>query len=51
MEYDIEKDKSAAKRKKLLDTRNGGVPFAIINEQRIQGFSEAAYARALGRAQ
>ncbi len=45
-EYDIEKDKSAALRKKQLDTRKG-VPFAIINGQRIHGFSETAYTRAL----
>jgi glutaredoxin len=45
-EYDIEKDKSAALRRKEMDNR-GGVPFAIINGQRILGFSEAAYLKAL----
>ncbi len=46
IEYDIEKDKEAAIRKKELDTR-GGVPFAIINGRSIHGFSESAYERAL----
>ena len=46
VEYDIEKDKNAARRKKQLDTRKG-IPFAVINGQRIHGFSEAAYSRAL----
>lgn len=45
-EYDIEKDKSAARRKKRLDSRRG-VPFAVINGQRIHGYSEVAYERAL----
>ena len=47
-EYDIEKDKNAARRKKQLDSRKG-VPFAVINGQRIHGFSEVAYSRALAR--
>ena len=45
-EYDIEKDKSAARRKKRL-TKETGVPFAIINGKAIQGFKRAAYERAL----
>jgi len=45
-EYDIEKDKNAAARKKQLDKRNG-VPFAVINGRGIHGFSAAAYKRAL----
>ena len=45
-EYDIEKDKRAALRKRRLDKR-GGVPFAIINGKRIHGFLEAGYERAL----
>jgi len=46
IEYDIEKDKDAAIRKKQLDNR-GGVPFAIINGRSISGFSASAYERAL----
>lgn len=45
-DYDIEKDKEAAIRKKELDPR-GGVPFAIINGRSVRGFSESAYERAL----
>jgi glutaredoxin len=45
-EYDIEKDRSAAERKKQLDSK-GGVPFAIINGQQIHGYSPDAYERAL----
>ncbi len=45
-EYDIEKDKEAAIRKKQLDNR-GGVPFAIINGRSVRGFSASAYERAL----
>ncbi|MGA2331593.1 MAG: glutaredoxin family protein [Syntrophales bacterium] len=46
IEYDIEKDKEAAARKRQLDNR-GGVPFAIINGRSISGFSASAYERAL----
>ena len=49
-EYDIEKDKAAAVRKKRLDKRNG-VPFAMINGQGIHGYSPAAYEQALQRHQ
>jgi glutaredoxin len=45
-EYDIEKDKDAAERKKQLDT-GSGVPFAIVNGESISGFSPAAYENAL----
>jgi glutaredoxin len=44
--YDIEQDRDAAERKKQLDPR-GGVPFAIINGQKIHGFSPDEYERAL----
>lgn len=45
-EYDVEKDREAAARKRELDPR-GGVPFAIINGHPIHGYSESAYERAL----
>lgn len=45
--YDIEKDSRAAERRKELDPRRG-VPLAVINGKIILGFSEAAYAQALG---
>jgi glutaredoxin-like YruB-family protein len=45
-DYDIEKDKEAAERKKQL--QNGsGVPFVIINGEKITGFSPDKYERAL----
>jgi glutaredoxin len=44
--YDIEKDKQAAERKMRLSGRNG-VPFAIINGNKVYGFSEYAYMAAL----
>jgi len=47
VEYDIEKDEAAARRKKQLDRQNG-VPFAVINGKGINGYSEEAYASALG---
>jgi len=46
IEYDIEKDKKAAYRKQQLDSGRG-VPFAVINGQKISGYSEALYIRAL----
>ena len=46
-EYDIEKDKQAARRKNRL-TGKSGVPFAMINGQPVHGFSPGAYERALG---
>lgn len=44
--YDIEKDKSAAARKKKLD-KDGGVPFAVINGYSIHGFNPEGYMQAL----
>lgn len=46
IEYDIEKDRSAARRFKKLNPR-GGVPFVIINGQAISGFSAGMYESAL----
>lgn len=46
-EYDIEKDKAAARRKKQLDKKGSGVPFALINGKSIHGYSKEAYERAL----
>jgi glutaredoxin len=46
VEYDIEKDASAAARKQKLDSRRG-VPFALINGVKVHGYSEMAYQRAL----
>ncbi len=46
-EYDIEKDRAAARRKQKLDSRPG-VPFAVINGQMVHGFSERLYLQALG---
>lgn len=45
-EYDIEKDKNAAKRHRKLN-RRGGVPVAVINGKKIIGFSKASYESAL----
>jgi len=47
VEYDVEKDANAARRKDALGGR-GGVPFAVIGEARIHGYAPAAYAKALG---
>ena len=46
IEYDIEKDANAAHRKNQLTDRRT-VPFAVINGQRIHGFDQGAYIRAL----
>jgi glutaredoxin len=48
--YDIEKDLQAARRKNSLASRKG-VPFALIGDQKLIGFSEAYYDRALQKAQ
>ncbi len=48
VEYDIEKDSAAAKRREALEKRSG-VPLAVINDTVILGFSEAAYEKALNR--
>lgn len=45
-EYDIKKDQAAAARRKELDPRPG-VPFAIVNGVKINGYSLDAYAKAL----
>jgi glutaredoxin len=45
-EYDIEKDEEAARRKNSLDGGRG-VPFAVICDQKIRGFSTIAYENAL----
>ena len=45
-EYDIEKDEEAARRKNDLDGGRG-VPFVVICDQKIRGFSTLAYERAL----
>jgi glutaredoxin len=44
--YDIAKDKDAAKRKDALDSEKG-VPFALINGEKIHGFSAEGYSAAL----
>ncbi|MBW2605203.1 MAG: DUF4124 domain-containing protein [Deltaproteobacteria bacterium] len=46
VEYNIEKDKAAARRKAQID-RQKGVPFAVINGKGIHGYSEKAYDIAL----
>ena len=46
IEYDVEKDKNAAARHRELN-RRGGVPVAVINGNKILGFSESSYERAL----
>ncbi len=46
-EYDIEEDKAAKARMKALGG-SGGVPFAIINENIVSGFSKEKYKRVLG---
>ena len=46
--YDIEKDEKAKKRKEKLDGRNG-VPFAVINGQKVHGYNEGLYIKALTR--
>ncbi len=45
-EYDIEKDKVAARRKDRLSPKKG-VPFAIVNGRKIYGFAPKAYENAL----
>ncbi len=45
--YDVEKNETAARRKKQLDKRRL-VPFAIINGKKVSGFSENEYLKALG---
>ena len=45
-EYNIEKDQDAAQRMHAL-TKSRSVPFAVINGHSIQGYSAAAYEKAL----
>jgi glutaredoxin-like YruB-family protein len=45
-EYDIEKDRKAARRHKRYNPR-GGVPVTVINGRPIVGFAPAAFAQAL----
>ena len=45
-EYDIEKDRAAARRLKRLNPR-GGVPLTVINGRPIIGYAPAAFDRAL----
>lgn len=46
-QYDIEKDPQAAQRMRSLGG-TGGVPFAVINGNKIYGYSAGSYKRALG---
>ena len=46
VKYDIEKDQAAARRKASL-TQSRGVPFVLIGEVGIPGYSEAAFDKAL----
>ena len=46
VEYDIEKDKAAARHKAQIDSPKG-VPFAVINGKGIHGYNENAYNNAL----
>lgn len=46
VKYDIEKDRQAAERKATL-TQSRGVPFVLIGDVGIPGYSEAAFERAL----
>lgn len=44
-EYDVEKDREAARRKTELG--GSGVPFAVVNGERVRGFAPDQYERAL----
>ena len=46
VEYDIEKNKEAARRKAQIDPQKG-VPFVVINGKGIHGYNERAYNIAL----
>ena len=46
VKYDIEKDQKAARRKASL-TQSRGVPFVLIGDVGIPGYSEAAFDKAL----
>jgi glutaredoxin len=45
-EYNIETDQSAARKRKEIDD-SSDVPFAVINKNRVYGFSESVYERTL----
>jgi glutaredoxin len=45
-EYNVEKDQSAARKRKEIDD-SSDVPFAVINKNQVYGFSESVYDRAL----
>ncbi len=45
--YDIEKDLSAATRKKKLAPNYSGIPLAVINGKILKGFSKSRYSAAL----
>ncbi len=45
--YDVEKDRSAWQRKNQL-APNTGVPFAVVNGQKILGYNPGMYEQALG---
>jgi glutaredoxin len=44
--YNVQRDRKAANRMRSL-TRYKGVPFAVINGRKIEGYSAAAYRKAL----
>jgi glutaredoxin len=46
-EYDVSSNSSAALRQQMLGG-SGGVPFAVVNGEKIRGWNQQAYARALG---
>lgn len=46
IEYDVERNPAAARRMRQM-TSSSGVPFAVINGRAVQGYSEAAYKKAL----
>src|SRR5690606_31349528 len=46
-EYDVSRNASAALRQQMLGG-SGGVPFAVVNGEKIRGWNQQAYARALG---
>ena len=45
-EYNMDKDKTAAAKRKVIDDSED-VPFAIINKNQVYGFSESVYTRSL----
>lgn len=47
IEYDVSTNSSAALRQQMLGGGNG-IPFAVVNGEKIRGWSQQAYAKALG---